>query len=152
MTRRNGTPNSAGCFFSRRWRGDLFNGLEGNVGIGCIELDWTVLWSSHGAEPRRKAWARAIMKYRSWLVFSSDPRFRLLTDRGRKFQKVKVPLKDSHNNKTTTTTVSKKEISRENDGPVKIYSNCPCAILAPVAQRHPPPHLAPARVQDQSPQ
>ena len=38
MTRRNGTPNRAGCFFSRRWTGDLFNGLEGNVGIGCKAL------------------------------------------------------------------------------------------------------------------
>jgi hypothetical protein len=35
MTRRNGTPKSAGCLFSRRWRGDLFNGLEAKVGIGA---------------------------------------------------------------------------------------------------------------------
>jgi hypothetical protein len=35
MTRRNGTPKSAGCLFNRRWRGDLFNGLEANVGIGA---------------------------------------------------------------------------------------------------------------------
>jgi hypothetical protein len=47
------------------------------------------------------------VQYRSLLVFSSDPRFRLLTDRGRKFQKMKDPMKDSHNNKTTITTVSR---------------------------------------------